>query len=131
MPISRSEAARAAVARASATVRAAARATTRSAALDADTARSGLAAERGEETRQPLVEADLGLPAEDLLRAGDVGLANLRIVDGESLEDDLARRSRDADDGLRELEQRHLVGVPEVHGQVLVARCEQEETANE
>src|SRR5690242_17085398 len=38
---------------------------------------------------QALCKADLRLPAEELLGAGDVRLADLRIVDRQRLEDDL------------------------------------------
>ena len=41
---------------------------------------------------QAFLELDLGLPAEQLLGARDVGLPDLRVVDGQRLEDDLARR---------------------------------------
>src|SRR4029078_10887092 len=58
---------------------------------------------RGKQPLQALVELDLGLPAEHLAGARDVGLAHLRVVDGEGLEDDLGLRARDADDRLGEL----------------------------
>src|SRR5438309_2151430 len=75
-----------------------------------------LPAELFEPAPQAFLEVDLRLPAEDLPRARDVRTALLRIVDRESLEDDLARRAGDADDGLGELEHRHLViRVAEVH----------------
>jgi hypothetical protein len=37
-----------------------------------------------------LFELDFGLPTEHLLGAGDVGLADLRVVDRQRFEDDLA-----------------------------------------
>src|SRR5215210_2223026 len=80
---------------------------------------------------QPLLELDFRLPAQHLPGSGDVGLANLRIVDRQRLVDDLALGRRDADDGLRELLDRELVGVAEVHRQVLAALGEQVETADQ
>src|SRR4051794_18860417 len=67
--------------------------------------------ERGHHAAQSLLERDPGVPPEDLLRPGDVRLSLLRIVDGQRLEEDLALRSADAKDGLRELEQRELVRI--------------------
>src|SRR6187397_3308988 len=64
-------------------------------------------AERRQRATQALVQLDLGRPAEDLLGAGDVGLANLWIVDRQSLENDRACRGGRAYDCLGELEQRH------------------------
>src|SRR5205807_683049 len=61
----------------------------------------------------------------------DIGLAHLRIVDRQRLEDDLALRAGDAHDGLGELEERELLRVADVHGQMLAALGEQDETANE
>src|ERR1051325_1814232 len=58
---------------------------------------------------------DARLPSEQGARARDVRLAHLRIVDGERLEDDVARGAGQPDDALRELEQRHHVGVADVH----------------
>src|SRR5690349_13042589 len=49
---------------------------------------------------QPFLEIDLWLPAQDLARERDVGLALLRIVGGQRLVDDLRLRPRDLDDGL-------------------------------
>src|SRR4249919_2666245 len=79
-----------------------------------------LVAERGDGPPQAVVELDLGLPAEDLLRARDVGLPHLRVVDGERLVHDRARRARDAEDGLGELEQGPLLGVPDVDRKMLL-----------
>src|SRR4051794_11441835 len=65
--------------------------------------------ERLQPAPQPFLEVDLGVPAEDLPGARDVGPAHLRIVGGKRLEDELAARAGDADHGLRQLEHRHLV----------------------
>ena len=74
----------------------------------------------GEKAPQALVELDLGLPAEQLRGAGDVGLAHLRVVDRQRLEDDLGLASPvTLDDRLGELEQRELVRVADVDRQVL------------
>src|SRR5918911_2069436 len=63
-----------------------------------------LPTERREHAAQTFVEVDLRLPAEDLLRPGDVGLALLRVVDRQRLVDDLARRAGDLEHLLRELD---------------------------
>src|SRR5919109_4567224 len=68
---------------------------------------------------QPLLELHFRLPAQHLPGAGDLGLANLRIVHGQCLVDDLALRRCHSDDCLRELQNRKLVGVAQVDGQVL------------
>src|SRR5581483_10452067 len=60
---------------------------------------------------EAFLQLDLGLPAEDLPGSRDVGLPDLRIVDGQRLEDDLAAAARHLQDELRELEQRELLGV--------------------
>src|SRR5262245_25619779 len=86
---------------------------------------------RRQHPAQALLELDLGLPAEQLLRAGDVGLADLRVVDGQRLEDDLALRVRHAKHGLGELEDRELSRVAEVDRQVLLADREQVEAADQ
>src|SRR5919109_846859 len=71
-------------------------------------------AKRAEHPAQTLLERDLGLPAQDLLRARDVGLPDLRVVDRQRLEDDLARRGGHAEDGLRQLKDGELAGVAQV-----------------
>src|SRR5919202_6758523 len=81
----------------------------------------GLPAEGREHPSEPLLQLDLRLPAEHLLRPRDVRLADLWIVDRERLVHDLARRAGDAEDGLRELVERELARVPDVHRQVLSA----------
>src|SRR5687767_8754493 len=68
---------------------------------------------------EAVFELHLRLPAEHLARARDVGLAHVRVVDREGLEDDLALGARDPDDRLGELEQRHLGRVAKVDRQVL------------
>src|SRR5919202_4924133 len=90
-----------------------------------------LPTERLEHPAQALVEIDLGLPAEDLLRAGDVGLAHLRVVDRQGLVDDLALRAGDAQDLLGQLVERELVRVADVHGQVLARLVEQDEPSHQ
>src|SRR6516162_658060 len=67
-----------------------------------------------DEPAQPVLERHLGLPPEHLPRARDVGLAHLRVVDRQRLEDDLARRARHLEDEAREFEQRELGRVAEV-----------------
>src|SRR3712207_7363403 len=52
-------------------------------------------------TPQSFFQRDLRLPAQQLPGEGDVGLADLRIVDGQRLVDDLRARARDLDDALR------------------------------
>src|ERR687888_26705 len=61
---------------------------------------------------------DLTVRLEAVPRARDVRLANLRVVDGERLVDDLALGARDAQDCLGELVQRELVRVADVHRQM-------------
>src|SRR5918912_1101842 len=90
-----------------------------------------LPTERLEHPAQTLVELDLGLPAEDLLRAGDVGLAHMRVVDRQGLVDDLALRAGDAQHLLGELVERELARVAEVHRQVLARLGEQDEAADQ
>src|SRR5512141_885678 len=80
---------------------------------------------------QPLLELDFRLPAQHLPGSGDVGLANLWVVDRKRLVDDLALRRRDFDDCLRKLQNRKLFGVAEVDGQVLAALGKQVEAADQ
>src|SRR5690348_6449808 len=75
--------------------------------------RKWLPPEARQHAPQPLLELDLGLPAQHLPGSGDVGLANLWIVYGQRLVDDLTLRRRDSDNCLRELENRKLVRVAE------------------
>src|SRR4051794_19639298 len=49
-----------------------------------------LPSEARQHAPQPLLELDLRFPAQHLPGSGDVGLTNLRIVDGQRLVDDLA-----------------------------------------
>src|SRR5207253_1727447 len=91
-----------------------------------------LAAHRARPAPQAFLEVDLRLPAENLAGAGDVRPAHLRVVDRHRLEDDLARRARHPDARLGELEHRQLpLRVPDVDGEVLLARREQVEPANQ
>src|SRR5919197_4287789 len=96
-------------------------------ALDTD----GLPAEGREHPSEPLLQLDLRLPPENLLRPRDVRLADLGIVDRKRLVDDLAHRAGDPDDGLRELVERELARVADVHREVLSALGEQNEPADE
>src|SRR5256885_7686517 len=77
----------------------------------------GLPAEGREHPSEPLLQLDLRLPAEHLLRPRDVGLAHLGVVDRERLVDDLARRPRHPEHRLRELVERELARVADVHRQ--------------
>src|SRR5579862_7036327 len=95
--------------------------------LDADRLATLLA----EEPREALLEGDLGLPAEQLLRPRDVGFALQRVVDPERLEHDLAGRPGEALHHLGKLEQRPLVGVAEIDRQVLVALGEEDDAADQ
>ena len=89
-------------------------------------------AEGGQPACEPLLQIDLRLPAEHLARTRDVGAPDLRVVGRQRFEHDLARRARHLDDGLRELEHRHLViGVAEVDRQMLSAHREQKEAADQ
>src|ERR687896_355916 len=67
--------------------------------------------QRGVEPTEPVVERDVRLPAQNLLRARDVGLPDLRIVDRQRLEDDLAAAAPDLEHLLGQLEQRELLRV--------------------
>src|ERR671935_586858 len=67
-----------------------------------------LPSESRQHAPQALFELDLRLPAQQLPGPGDVGLANLRIVDWQCFEHDFALRRRDTDDCLRQLENRKL-----------------------
>src|SRR5215813_4589970 len=80
---------------------------------------------------EPVFELDLRLPAEQLAGAGDVGLADLRVVDGQRLVDDLAARAGHLEDGLGQLQDRDLPRVADVHREVLAALREQDEPADE
>src|SRR4051812_40796258 len=79
---------------------------------------------------QPVLERDLRLPAEQVLGAGDVGLADLRVVDGQRLVDDLRARAGHLDHGLGELEQRVLVLVADVDRQVDVGLAQGDQPAD-
>src|ERR1044072_6640419 len=80
---------------------------------------------------EPLLELDLGFPAQHLPGSGDIGLAELRIVHGQRLEDDLTLRRRDLDDCLRKFQNRKLIGVSEVDRQVVLALGERVDAADQ
>src|SRR6266545_4568578 len=90
-----------------------------------------LPSERREHSPQSFLELDLGLPAEELSRTGDVRLPHLRIVDGKRLVDDLALRAGDAKHPLRELVERELGRVADVHRQMLAGVGEESEPSDE
>src|SRR5215210_5568037 len=87
--------------------------------------------ETRQQAPQPLLELDGRLPAQQLPGSGDVGLANLGIVDGECLVDDLALRRGHSDDCLRKLQNRELLGVADVDREMLTALGEQVQTADQ
>jgi hypothetical protein len=74
-----------------------------------------MGAEPRERALEPVLEADLGLPAEPGAGQRDVGLADRRVVDRAVDEDDLAARARSAPDRLGEVQHRRLVRVADVH----------------
>src|SRR3954470_3000630 len=80
---------------------------------------------------QALAEVDLRLPAQQLAREADVGLADLRIVGRQRLEDDLRARLGDLDDRLGQLEQRELVRVADVDRLVLAGLGQQDHPADQ
>src|SRR5439155_9275505 len=90
-----------------------------------------LPSETRQHAAQAFLELYLRLPAEQLASAGDVGLPDLRIVDGQRLVDDLASRPGDAEDGLGQLVESELTGIAEVDRQVLAGFGQQDEPANE
>src|SRR3954470_2887980 len=78
------------------------------------------AGQRGDARRlhrapEPLAQLHGRFPAEQLAGERDVGLADLRIVGRQRLEDDLRPRAGDLDHRLGQLEQRELVRVADVH----------------
>src|SRR3954453_12398036 len=96
-----------------------------------DTKRFRLSSERVEQAAKSLLEAYLGLPPQNLTRPRDVGLAHLGVVDRQRLEDDLAGRAGGLDHGLRQLQQRHLLRVADVDGQVLLALRQRDQSADQ
>src|SRR5213593_810102 len=90
-----------------------------------------LPSETRQHATQPFLELNLGLPAEKLARAGDVGLPDLGIVDGQRLVDDLALRAGDAEDGLGELVERELGRVPDIDREMLARLGQRHEPTNE
>src|SRR5262245_63667701 len=68
---------------------------------------------------QSLLEIRPRLPAEQLARKPDVGLTDLWVVNRERTVHDAAVPTHEPQDRLRELEDRHLARVAEVHGTVV------------
>src|SRR3954449_13287387 len=64
---------------------------------------------------EAIAQRALLAPAQQLLRERRVGLADLRVVGGERLEDDLGFRADHLDHRFGELEQCELVGIADVH----------------
>src|SRR6266540_3884154 len=87
--------------------------------------------EARQQAPQPLLELDFRFPAQELPGFGDVGLANLWIVDWKCFEHDFALRRGKSDNCLREFQDRKLLRVAEVHRQMLAAVGKQLEPANE
>src|SRR5512138_3911542 len=85
---------------------------------------SDLLAEPGDRPAHALVERDPRLPAEDLLRARDVRLSHLGIVLGQRPRHDRDVPPDEPLHRLRELEDRELVRVPDVH-RLLIRRVEE------
>src|SRR3954465_1071862 len=90
-----------------------------------------LPSEARQHAPQPLLELDFRLPAQHLPGSGDVGLANLWIVDRKGLVPDLALRRGHSDNSLREFQNRKLLGIAEVDRQVLTALGEQVQAADQ
>src|SRR5437868_6156941 len=86
---------------------------------------------RGQHPPQALLELNLGFPAEQLPRPRDVRLPDLRVVDRQRLEDDLALRAGQLQHGAGELEQGELAWVAEVDREMLAAAGEQVEAADQ
>src|SRR3954462_2351610 len=78
-----------------------------------------LPSEARKHASQALFQLNLGLPAQQLARAGDVRLAALRGAHRQSLVHELALRAGDPQDDLGKLVERELGGAADVHGQVL------------
>src|SRR5215475_14683172 len=83
--------------------------------------------EARQQAPEPLLELDFRFPAQQLPGPRDVGLANLWIVDWKCFEHDFTLRRGQSDNCLRKLQNRKLLRVAEVDGQVLVALGEQVE----
>src|SRR5580765_1860237 len=90
-----------------------------------------LPSETRKHASQALFQLDLGLPAEQLARPGDVRLPDLRVVHGECLVHELALRAGDPEDDLGELVERELRGIADVHGQVLTGLRQRNEPTDE
>ena len=81
--------------------------------------------------RDSFVELDLRFPTENFPRPGDIGLAHFRIVHGKRFVFDLRFRSRDPNDLFRELFDRHLARVPDVHWLVEIAHGQPENSVDQ
>src|SRR5512132_1934099 len=67
-----------------------------------------LPSETRQHAAQAFLELNLRLPTEELARTGDVGLPDLRIIDGQRFVDELALRAGDTENGLGQLVEREL-----------------------
>src|SRR6266516_6368302 len=92
---------------------------------------NGFPPEARQHAPEPLLALDFRLPAEQLPGPGDVGLTDLRVIDGKSFEHDFAFRRDELHKCLRELQNRKLLRVAEVHRQMLAALGEQMEPADQ
>src|SRR6185312_12542822 len=70
---------------------------------------------------QPLGQIHFRLPLQNLLRLRDVRPALFGIVLRQRLENNFALRTRHPNNLLRELQHRHLRGVPDIHRQIIIA----------
>src|SRR6266851_458914 len=73
-----------------------------------------LGTEPFEREAQAFVGVHARLPPEQRARARDVGLTHLRVVLRQRLEDDFAVPAGEADDALGQVEEGHLLRVPDV-----------------
>src|SRR6185312_4235894 len=79
---------------------------------------------------EALTQAHFGLPSQDLPGQRNVGLTDLRVVDGKRLEHDLRTRSRHLDYGLGQFEQRVLLRVADVDGIVVSGFSQRDQPAD-
>src|SRR6478735_7004239 len=80
---------------------------------------------------QAFAQVDLGLPGQEVAGAADVRPADLGVVRGQRLVDDLRRAAGDLDDGLGQLEERELRGVADVDRVVLAGLGQRDDPADE
>src|SRR5580765_8167118 len=80
---------------------------------------------------QPLLEIRPRFPAEQLAREPDVGLTDLRVVDRQRTVHDATVPTHQSQDRLRELEDRHLARVAEVHGAAVAGPEEPDDALDE